>query len=238
MQEHFKRRLAAARSIVDEPQGPRISLKARPKPVLHLGAKGSPAASSTTGVSVDNDALARQKQLVQAGANGKQASPPQVAATSRSDSQIPAAANDERPQTGKIPSPPVVKLEKSIAPSPRPSAARSASVAPESRLTPQPTTSMAPPARVPSASPLPTHQQHQSTSVIPPSMPAPPTFIDNFSRTKPVAEALLNNLHIATHPQLNLSKPFKIDVSPSEEYTQQSLTTILPSSHHLSLIHI
>lgn len=40
------------------------------------------------------------------------------------------------------------------------------------------------------------------------------------------------NLTIATPPQMNLPKPFKLEIPPSSKFTQQSLTVTLPSTHY------
>ncbi|KAI9656051.1 MAG: hypothetical protein M1821_005112 [Bathelium mastoideum] len=91
LEDHFKRRLADAKSKVSEPVQPMLKLKSStsqptPKPPgtkLRLGgAKASPAPppdtpaanprpSSTPGVSVDSEALRRQQELIQAGVNGQ-----------------------------------------------------------------------------------------------------------------------------------------------------------------------
>lgn len=238
-EEYFRERLALAKQQVEGPQQPpKITLKGRPKPVLHLGAKNSPAPPSTTpGVTVDSDALARQKQAVQAGMNGHQTPVPHrpsMPPPSRSTSQVPTSTPMRRTQSGQASSPltaAAVKSEKSVAPSPSLANARLPSAAPEVRP-PQPTTSMPPPApRVPSASPRPTQTPLPATQAAP-YTPAPTTFMDHFSRTKPIADALLPNLTITSHPQLNLPQPYKLDIPPSKHFTQQSLTIMLPHTHY------
>lgn len=237
-EEHFLEKLALAKEQVEEPEKPRIKLSAgRPKQVLHLGARASPAPAS--GVTVDNDALARQKQLVQAGVNGQQTPLPRRPSlpTSRSASQAPAAAGAVQLQDGKAASPPLtalgVKAEKSVAPSPSLATARLHSAAPDARQSPLPSSIMPPPAPRPaSGSP---HPSALPVPVIPPVpvyIPAPATFADSFSRKNPVTEALLPNLTITTHPQLKISKPYRLDVLPSAEFTQQSLTMQLPATHY------
>lgn len=237
-ERYFKERLALAKQQVEGPQQPKITLKGRPKPVLHLGAKSSPAPPSTPGVTIDNDALARQKQSVQAGMNGHQNSLPQRPSLppSRSASQLPATTPMKRTQSGQASSPLIaataVKSEKSVVPSPSLPNARLQSAAPEARHPSQPAISMPPPApRVPSGSPHPS-QIPLHTTQTPIYVPAPTTFIDNFSRTKPVVDALLPNLTITTHPQLKLPKPFRLDIPPSESFTHQSLTVQMPAAYH------
>jgi hypothetical protein len=47
-----------------------------------------------------------------------------------------------------------------------------------------------------------------------------------------VSEALLPSLAITTHPQLNIQKPFRIDVPASKQFTQQSLAMSVPAAHY------
>lgn len=232
---------------------PKIKLNApRPKPVLHLGGpKASPTPVASSGVTVDNEALARQKRLVQAGVNGQQTPQPQRPssnlAPSRSGSQVPTLAVNDKPPSRKATSSPVaaaepVKTEKSVAPSPGPSNVRPPSAAPE--LKPTPAAMMPPPSTVrpPSGSPHPAQPMPVATAaaVPPPATTShaslhpsvPPTFLDYFSRTKPVADALLPTLTIMTHPQLTILKPFRLDIPASPAYTQQSCTINLPSTHY------
>jgi len=45
------------------------------------------------------------------------------------------------------------------------------------------------------------------------------------------SDAMIVNLSLATHPQLNLSRHFRMDVPPSATMAQHSVTINLPSSH-------
>ncbi|PNS13934.1 Chromatin structure-remodeling complex subunit rsc1 [Sphaceloma murrayae] len=214
--EHFRARLAEVKSKVEEPQSTRIKLNARPKPVLHLGAKVSQTGASSPGVTVDSEALERQKQLVRAGVNGHQTPQPpgsssQVLSDPRQTSTPPAA----------------VKTEKSMA-SPVPEPARVPSAAPEAK--PSPGTSMPPPARIPSNSPYPATQP--ASTYVPSLAPQMATFGETFARTKPASEALLSQIHLTSHPQLNGVKPFKFDIPASPDYTQQSITIMLPQPQY------
>lgn len=199
---------------MDEPSGPRLKLNARPRPTLHLGAKGSPAPSSTPGVPTDGGALARQKQTVSAGLNGQQT--PQ-----ETPSRGPLPADVKQSEA------PEIKTE-IVAASPMPNTARPESVVPDVKQASVPPLSMPPPVTVPAT----TYVPQPVASTVPAYNPAPVTFMDNFSRTKPVSEALLSNLQISTHPQLNAPKPFWLDIPPSPEFTNQSLTVMLPASQY------
>lgn len=233
-EQHFKERLALAKEQVEGPQQPKITLKSRPKPVLHLGSKGSPAPAATSGVTIDTEALARQKQAVQTGLNGHANAAEQRPSLphSRSESLIPGATPVKAPSPSLIPA--SVKAEKSGVPSPALANARLPSTAPEAAR-PATATSMLPPAaRIASGSPRPAAAAHApfQTPQIPSFVPAPTTFLDNFTRKTPVADALLPNVSITSHPQLPLPKPFKLDVAPSSSYTHQSLTVSLAPSHY------
>ncbi|KAF4556057.1 Chromatin structure-remodeling complex subunit rsc4-like protein [Elsinoe fawcettii] len=216
--EHFLSRLAEVKSKVEEPQSTRIKLNARPKQVLHLGAKPAPTAISSPGVTVDNEALERQRRLVQAGVNGQQTPQPPKA-----DSQAPS---DTR-QTSTPPA--TVKIEKAVA-SPAPDLARVAGNGPDARASPR--NSMPPPARVPSGSPFPVAAVPAAPTYTPSLAPQTATFGETFARTKPISEALLPDIHLASHPQLNSAKPFKLDIPASPDYTQQSVTVMLPATQY------
>ncbi|KAK6003409.1 hypothetical protein QM012_009180 [Aureobasidium pullulans] len=223
----FKERLAIAKNQVDEPTQPKIKLNApRPKPVLHLGARGSPAPRSTP--ATDD----KKEETV---TNGTTAS---SAAASRSNSQAPTTAN----ATGITASSPVattaVKTEKSVAASPSLATVRPQSIAPDVRQSPRPGTanSMLPPPSVRgiSGSPHPSTLPH--VPYVPQYVP-PPTFMDKYARSKPVSEALLPSVVFTAHPQLNIPKPFRLDVPPSKQFTHQSLTMAIPASqYYISII--
>ncbi|KAG8624165.1 hypothetical protein KVT40_009141 [Elsinoe batatas] len=216
--EHFLSRLSEVKAKVDEPQSTRIKLNARPKQVLHLGSKSSSTSAASPGVTVDNEALERQRQLVRAGVNGHQTPQPPKA-----ESQ---ALSDPR-QTSTPPT--AVKTEKSAA-SPAPELARVASTGPDVRASPQ--GSMPPPARVPSGSPFPNATPLAPATYTPSLAPQTATFGETFARTKPLSEALLPKIHLSSHPQLNSAKPFKLDIPASPEYIQQSVTVMLPATQY------
>ena len=233
---------------MEEPQTTRIKLNARPKAVLHLGAKSSQSSIDNSGFTVDKDALNRQKQMVQAGVNGQQ--------TPQSAIATPQAVLESR----EVSTPPVVKTEKAAA-SPAPDVARIASAGPDVKASASPVSSMQPPnadatriasvvpevisspnpsmlppARMPSGSPHPAAQPVVQTTYSAPMVPAPATFVETFSRTKPVSESLLPNINISSHPRLGLAKPLSLDIPASAEFTQQSITLSLdPAQCYLQI---
>ncbi|KAH0177276.1 Bromodomain-containing protein, partial [Aureobasidium melanogenum] len=57
------------------------------------------------------------------------------------------------------------------------------------------------------------------------------------ARSKPASEALLPSLVITAHPQLNTPKPFRLDIPPSNKFTQQSITMAIPAAqYYISII--
>lgn len=49
---------------------------------------------------------------------------------------------------------------------------------------------------------------------------------------KDESDALITNVTLATHPDLNIPRHFKMDVLPSPSLTHQSVTLNLPSTHY------
>ncbi|CAL3972432.1 hypothetical protein PZA11_004449 [Diplocarpon coronariae] len=49
---------------------------------------------------------------------------------------------------------------------------------------------------------------------------------------KSVSDAMITNLSLATHPGLNISRHFRMDLPPSPAMAQQSITLNLPSTHY------
>lgn len=47
------------------------------------------------------------------------------------------------------------------------------------------------------------------------------------------SDAMISNLSLATHPGLNISNHFKMDLPPSPNMTHQSITINLPASHYM-----
>ena len=236
LEDLFKERLTAAKSQVDEPVQPKIKLNApRPKPVLHLGARGSPAPRGIPAEDKKEESVINgQKAPVPA-----QGRPGSSAAPSRSNSQAPMTVKPTSIHASS-PVPPAaaaaaaVKTETAVAASPSLGAVRPQSIAPEVKQSPRPgtATSMPPPpsVRAISGSPHPSMLPH--VPHVPQYVPPPPTFVDKYTRSKPVSEALLPSVVIMTHPQLGVPKPFRLEVPASKQFTQQSLSTAVPAVHY------
>ncbi|KAK4998940.1 hypothetical protein LTR66_001930 [Elasticomyces elasticus] len=260
LEEHFKMRLAAAKDQVDAPERLKITLpkaKEKEKIMISLGDrknKPSPAPNAAPGVTIDNDALRRQRQMVQAGVNGHQTAdhspkPTTISLKARSSSAVPPptpVSNGTQPSAAAA-SPPLavnnVKNEneqKTQTPAPTTTIVLPTSTAPEpARPSPRPPSSMPPPAlHPPSGSPLASQvvtapaTQHNHVPIYP---TVPASALDNKLRGpgKSVAEAFLTNVTLTTHPHLKLPKPYSVVIPPSPTTTQQSLTVNLPNSHYL-----
>lgn len=248
-EEHFKRRLADAMEKVpapkqtikltmgsqreqsqQKPSGIKLRLGAnKNSPAPNASAPGTPGArsSSTPGVIVDNDALERQQKHVQAGINGQR--PPSSGGPATGTARSGSAAS---------PAPNGVKSENQAGQSPALDSIRPSSAAPDSRPgtnTSHPLgTAMAPPtsatSRPASGSPYTNGHlamPHQNSSV------HPPNGFDNKHRQPGynVADALLPNVAIHSHPALKLQRPFKFNIPASATLTQQSITISLPGTH-------
>ncbi|KAK8164438.1 Bromodomain-containing protein [Phyllosticta citrichinensis] len=246
-EEHFKQRLEDAKEKIKEPAKTTLRLnmnaqQQKPSGIkLRLGGnKSSPAPPSapdtpvvgrrraTPNVIVDNDALERQKRLVNAGLYEQRPSSSggQGASTGRSGSAASPAPNGVKSETQPGQSPALETI-------------RPSSTAPDSRpSTSQPTASMPPPnsatPRPPSVSPytnghVPMQQSHSYTG----GPYHPPNGLDNKYRQpgNSAADALLPNITINTHPQLNVARPFKFNIPASPKLTEQSVTVSLPGTH-------
>jgi hypothetical protein len=241
LEQIFKERLAAAKSQIDEPQLPKLKLNApRPKAVLKLGARGSPAPredkkeDATTRALPKRSISRRSSSLVPAMAATDKATCPVPSSPNAATTAATAAATTTSTATASA-----VKTEKPLAASPLLATVRPQSIAPEATQSPRPgtgTNSMPPPPSVRKSS-----TDAHSVSLLPPPPPPvkqyPPSFAELYTRTKPVDEALLPNLVIATHPQLNLSKRFHINIPASSKFTQQSVAVALPAaSYYVSVM--
>jgi hypothetical protein len=241
-QIHFRSLLEKAKSKVSGPEKPKIKIGAPkpPKVTLNLSANRPSPAPAT--VSVDNDALKRQRQAVSAGVSAQtteQTKSPAVDAPKRPTPQAPPAAEEPRPKSAVAAASPVepVKVEKAVSQSPAVNhavPAVSAAAASAATVAPAVTTSivngsMPPPTVRPmSSSPYPTSQPLVSSYTFTAPAALPPTPL----RSYPLADALVPKITIATHPNLNLPKPLKLAISPHPTLSQQSRTMTLPSSHY------
>jgi hypothetical protein len=194
----------------------------KPKVTLNLTQhRGSPA----PGVTVDNEALQRQKQAVAAGVNG-QGRPPTVNGAVRTIEPRPQSSTGH----AGSPSATAVKTEKLATQSPAPNdiappLQRSASngmMPPPAMRPPSGTSSPFGPPQALSGAP---HSSYHFTA--PSLLPAIPT------RQYPLEAALLPLVTIATHPHLSgIPKPFRLEIPPHSTLSHQSSTITLPPTHY------
>ncbi|KAL8722007.1 MAG: hypothetical protein Q9225_001443 [Loekoesia sp. 1 TL-2023] len=265
LEEYFYRRLEEAKKVVAEPPQPKVKLRMpakSPEPPKITLKFGAPKPSGAAGVSVDNEALKRQQDLVNAGMNGQasiRASPrnpvggSQPAPTANGISNLQRTSK-ERTRSGSAEKPIIngLKTEASMGQSPAPGAIplrADSSGSLDARQSPNPAM-MPPPAanltsRLPSGSPYPQSYStnHYSSSGYSSTAPFEssrrqsgkgiiPSQSSHLLRAYCVAEALMTNLSISTHPGLKIDKHFHLDIPPSPTTTQQSITITLPSSYY------
>lgn len=225
-------RLGEAKAKVEEPATTRLKLGG-PKPQAKSGITlnlGQHRNSPTPGVSVDNEALARQRSMVQAGVNGNPSpaqSNPSLANGGAARPLSAAASHDptRAMSSAHAASPPLaaVKNEKYAALSPAPGLAPSMSTMANGMMPP-------PLARPPSGSPHPSTNGFSLNTSYHFTAPGllPPTPV----RSYPVSHALLPTVTISTHPQLRIPKPFSLAIPPHDALSHQSTTITLPSTHY------
>lgn len=234
--------------------GPKIKLKlpdppaAGPKITLKLGAKGSPTATPTPTTNGSN--------TVQNGTTRRNP----FGASSNVSTPVPALDPIERAKSASVqaasPSPAIVasvKDEESarnspavLAPPNLPNGIRSTS---QASSTPVPAGA----AMLPPTTPGPgIHTTPAAATPIPNLVPPPPipqinpqfesqwrqpgqgehAFIRLNSLLIGNLAAMITNLNITTHPGLNISRHFRMDVPPSPTMTHQSVTINLPQTHY------
>ncbi|KAL8987907.1 MAG: hypothetical protein Q9177_002942 [Variospora cf. flavescens] len=264
LESYFYNRLEEAKKVVAEPPQPKVRLRMpakSPEPPKITLKFGTSKQSSTTGVSVDNEALKRQQDLVNAGMNGQASVRAGQNNSNGASQQVPMPngvpniqkTSQERPGSGSTDKRAIngMKSETSIGPSP-PLAAEQMSIdrssslgarqSPNPSMMPPPHTSLA--SRVPSGSPYPQSysMNHYMTGYSSTSQPEPSRRAAGKGRTrrlriwssvtKDTLEALIANLSISTHPGLKINQHFHLDIPPSPTTTQQSITITLPSTSY------
>lgn len=232
------------------PDPPKITLKF-----------GSSKPSATAGVSVDNEALKRQQDLVNAGMNGQasiRASPknppggPQNVPIANGVQSLPKTSQERRSGSSDKPIDNGVKTETSVGQSPALGPALlntdrvnslDAKQSPNPAMMPPPPAMLGP--RVPSGSPHPqsySTNHYSSTGYSSTSQfdstrrrsgkGARASSLSRYHQTNFNAEALITNLSISTHPGLKIDKHFHLDIPPSPTTIQQSITITLPSTYY------
>ncbi|KAL2058243.1 hypothetical protein ABVK25_001861 [Lepraria finkii] len=221
LEEYFHTRLAEAKRTVQEPPQPRVKLRMpakSPEPSKITLKFGGQKPSGPVAMSVDNEALKRQQDLVRAGANGHTG--PARLPQERSDST-------EHPMNG-------LKVEATHGQSPAPSVIQM-NGANEARQSPSAANLHMPPpmnlsSRLPSGSP---HPQSLASGAGPTGHAVATPFNTRFRQPdKDTSDALINNLNIATHHGLNVTDHFSLNIPASATRTQQSVALTLPFTHY------
>lgn len=221
----FKSRLREAKEKVEEPAKPSIKIGG-PKQASKSGITLNLTQhrdSPTPGVSVDNEALARQRLMVQAGVNGNhQATPSAINGAARPPSHMPGVDPMRPPSSAQAGSPGAgaIKYEKNSTMSPAPAG-----------LQPLTNGMMPPPLTRPTSGspfPAPNGLSMSSYHYTAPGL-LPPTQLRNY----PASEALLPVVTISTPSGLqSVSKPYSLAIKPHPTLSHQSTTITLPASHY------
>ncbi|KAL8707436.1 MAG: hypothetical protein Q9220_007524 [cf. Caloplaca sp. 1 TL-2023] len=262
LEDYFYRRLDEAKKAVAEPPQPKVKLRMpakSPEPPKITLKFGSSKSSAANGVSVDNEALKRQQDLVNAGMSGE--------AAARTDPRAPFSGfhpgtkvngipplprrSQERTRSDSAEKPAIngVKSEASLGQSPALTAAHAERSGPlDTRQSPMPSM-MPPPAnltpRLPSGSPHPqsysanqygpigyASTSHSISSRRQPGKGKCFCFQCTDSSLPSAIEALITNLSVSTHPGLKIDTHFHLDLPPSPTTTQHSVTVTLPSTYY------
>ncbi|KAK4565269.1 hypothetical protein LTR86_003886 [Recurvomyces mirabilis] len=217
--EHFEQLMVDARAKVDEPARPSIKLGGpKPKVTLNLNQHRS---SPAPGVQIDNEALLRQKQMVNAGVNGHQQARPAMAnGNARSSSHV--STIEARPtSSAQAGSPPGMAVKPEKLPTPALGTAVPTTQTLTNGMMPPPSTR--PPSGSPFGAPPPVSSY---TYTAPAALPPLPT------RHYPASAALLPTVTLSTHPQLPLPQPYTLAIPPHPTLSHQSTTITLPNTHY------
>lgn len=212
-----------------EPPQPKVKLTMKaaqetPKITLKFGQRSS----TTAGVSVDQEALARQQSLVRGAAHGQGAN---VVTQPSSRSQLPGSFPNGRGSQERLSIAPGeqgvngIKREKSHGHSPALGKALPNGVGGTGNPTMPPPLNQAP--QYPYGSPHPTTMNGNAYAA--PShttTPKNPTYLRPDG--KDASDAIITNLNICTHPDLrDLPQKLNLDIPASATKTQQSITISL-----------
>ncbi|KAL9126219.1 MAG: hypothetical protein Q9217_004699 [Psora testacea] len=215
LKAYFHRRLKEAKAVVNEPPQPRVKLTMggkSPEPPPKITLKfGSSKSKGQAGVSVDNESLKRQQDLVRAGVNG------QGSSTSKASYDRPGSGSDNGIIANGI------KREASHVESPALGA---------NQMNGSPNSTMPPPMHLSSAvhsgSP---HPQTAGGNGAPSAAHYPCSASVSHLRQPDASDALITSLNITTHPDSNLPQRFNLDITASNTRTLQSVTVALPNSY-------
>ncbi|CAG8972979.1 hypothetical protein HYALB_00008339 [Hymenoscyphus albidus] len=235
LQTHFNELFKEAKQSVQEPPpAPKIKLKVpepAPKITLKFGSRGSPAAETTPAPQTNgaNGTPANGTRRNPFGASGAAAPAPSLDQLERARSTSGSAQSPTPSNSG------VVKNEEVARNSPAVSAAVANPRASSQTAVSTPGLPVMPP---PSTPGVPANNMYSAGG-------RDSDYLERASSTRPfsllgsltntfvgAADAMITNLTIATHPGLNITRHFRMDLPPSETMAQQSITINLPHTHY------
>lgn len=228
LESYFHTRLAEAKRSVAEPPQPKVKLRMpakSPEPPKITLKFGGQKATGSASMSVDNESLKRQQELVRAGVNGYAPGKGSIPTPASSRLSHERSGSAEHAMSG-------MKTETAHGQSPALNAIPNGSS--EARQSPSASNLQMPPpmhvsSRMPSDSPNP----HATPSAVAPTSQASNTPFNSRLRQpgKDVSDALIANLNISTHPGLNIKDHLSLDIPASPTHTQQSRTITVPYTH-------
>ncbi|CAD6589031.1 MAG: hypothetical protein ASARMPREDX12_003568 [Alectoria sarmentosa] len=228
LESYFHTRLAEAKRSVAEPPQPKVKLRMpvkSPEPPKITLKFGGQKATGSASMSVDNESLKRQQELVRAGANGYapgKGSIPNPALNRLSHERSGSsehATNGMKTETVQGQSPALNAIPNATSDARQSPSALNLQMPPPVHLS----------SRVPSGSP---HPQVAPNGVAPTSQVSNTPFNSRLRQLgKGVSDALIANLNVATHPGLNIKDHLSLDIPASLTHTQQSRTITVPCTH-------
>ncbi|KAL6715987.1 hypothetical protein ACLMJK_006949 [Lecanora helva] len=228
LEESFHRRLTEAKHVVQEPPQPRVKLRMpakSPEPSKIKLKFGGQKSTSTPAMSVDNEALKRQQDLVRAGANGH-------ATTTGTLPALAAPLNGGSGSASQLPN--GLKAESSHGQSPALSSIQMNGAIEAGQSPGLGSTNMPPPmnasARVLSGSP--NAQPYVNGASATDASSSTPFNTRVRQKGKGLSDALITNLNIRSHDGLNIKDHFNLDIPASPSRTQQSITITIPHTHY------
>ncbi|KAG4034756.1 hypothetical protein MFRU_002g01080 [Monilinia fructicola] len=238
LENFFKKEVEEARKAAPEPVTPKIKLNVKgseptPKITLRVGvgsggrAADSPAplTSGSNGTATSGTSSNGEARRNPFGGSHSTATPaPNLGQLERARSMSNSAASPS--PSAAVP----VKSEDALRKSP--TASGQTAQRPLGQAVSTPTSSTMLPPHTPSAANNNTYNQGgyaQSFNHQPANLGLESKFR---APGKDASHAMITNLSIATHPRLNVSRHFHMDLPPSATLTQQSITINLPSTHY------
>ncbi|OHE93497.1 hypothetical protein CORC01_11183 [Colletotrichum orchidophilum] len=226
LQDFFADELKQAKAAVPEPSQPKIKLKvqqpaieqptASKKITIHVGGKSesadspAPAISQSAGVLINDQAPLANGTARQVGLPAVSAAMDRLRSTSAA-SPSPSVANNIKREDATRPSPVVTPGQPSTPSAFQPPASQTTNL---SSATFQPIGVVQP--------------QPQANAT--PQPPPKPLWDQQFRAPgKSVADALISNLTVQTHPMINAGGRFEITLLPLERECKQSMTVHLPA---------